>query len=399
MIAIPWYFAQQNDLIFFGKVYLVTNILSMFWVPISGSIIDKYNRKYVFLFLTFIVGSILSIICYFGFSWGSLPSYMVAAVFVLTFLNYNIHYPCLYAFVQEIIEARSYSRITSLLEIMGQIATILAGAGATLLLEGAPQGAVNIFGASIELGFSFEAWAIQEIFLVDAITYFIAFILIACISYVPTVIRHQESGSLISRLKIGFHYLLGDKPTFWFGVLSYMVFLAVLLEAFYMGVSYVNNHLLESGDVYANSKIAYSLGAIFIGLIIRYLFRTVSLPLVVTVMTFVTAGMFFSLSVTQSVIYFFLMMVVMGITNAGVRIARMTYLFKNVPNQYFGRTASIFFIANATLRISLLFLFTLGFFQIDNNIIFAYGIVSLLLFLTALLMIKHYNSFDQSLSV
>jgi len=66
---------------------------------------------------------------------GALPWQLVAGVFMLTFLNYAVHYPNLYAFVQEIIEPKYYGRITSYLEIQGQLTSILAGAGAALLLE------------------------------------------------------------------------------------------------------------------------------------------------------------------------------------------------------------------------------------------------------------------------
>ena len=179
MIAIPWYFAQNEKLAFFGIVYLVTNFLSMFWMPFSGSIVDKYNRKKIFLVLNIVVGAILLLISLVGYARGALPPVMVASVFVLTFLNYNIHYPCLYAFVQEIIEAKSYYKITSLLEIVGQITTIMAGAGATLLLEGTSNGSLNILGFKWQLGFDIAPWKIYEIFSLDAMTYFISFFIIA----------------------------------------------------------------------------------------------------------------------------------------------------------------------------------------------------------------------------
>ena len=152
MIAIPWYFAQEGNLALFGLIYIVTNIISLFWMPFSGTIVDKYNRKKVFLYLTLIVGSILGLIALFGHLNSGLPLLAVGAVFMLTFLNYNLHYPCLYAFVQEIIEAKYYYKVTSLLEIVGQITTIAAGAGATLLLEGAENGELNLFGMTLSIG-------------------------------------------------------------------------------------------------------------------------------------------------------------------------------------------------------------------------------------------------------
>lgn len=398
MIAIPWYFAQKEMLSYFGIVYIVTNIISLFWMPFSGSIVDKYDRRKIFLYLTIIVGITIGLISYLGFYLGDLPPLIVGSVFMITFLNYNIHYPCLYAFIQEIVERKHYGQMSSLLEIIGQFTTIIAGAGATLLLEGTQGGVFKIFGYSFKVGFDILPWKIHEIFLVDSLTYFVGFIIILLIRYTPLIIRKVETGNIKDRLKLGLNYLQNNKSIFWFGVLSFTVFLALLLEAFYLGVSYVSNHLNESGDVYSNSKMAYAIGAIMSGFLIRFIFKSVNIPKAIIFMTTVTGFIFLTLATTHSVIIFFSMMFLIGIMNAGTRIARMTYLFKNVPNQYFGRVGSVLFFVNVIFRIILMLIFTRAFFQTDNNIIFAYGIVSMILFTAVLLLIKHYKSFDLSIS-
>ena len=398
MIAIPWYFAQRGMLSYFGIVYIITNILSLFWMPISGSIVDKYDRKKIFLVITLTVGTVLGIISAIGFNLGELAPMVVASVFILTFLNYNIHYPCLYAFIQEIVEKKHYARISSLLEIIGQFTTIVAGAIATLLLEGTQNGILKVFGLNFNLGIDITPWKIHEIFLVDSSTYFIGFVIILFIKYVPIAQREIESGSLKERLKLGIEYLKQNKGIFWFGTLSSTIFLAVLLEAFYLGVSYVSNHLNESGDVYSNSKMAYAIGAICVGFIIRFVLKKFNIPLVILCMTIITSAIYITLASTQSLTIFFVLMFLIGTMNSGSRIARMTYLFKNVPNQFFGRTGSVFFIVNVIFRILLMSIFALPFFQVDNNIIYAYAIVSSILLLASILIFKHYKTFDLSLS-
>ena len=383
-------------LAFFGTVYLVTNIISMFWVPLSGAIIDKYDRKTVFLGVTFIGGCLISIMAFLGYRWGGLPDLIVAGVFALTFLNYNIHYPNLYAFVQEITERKNYSLMTSLMEIIGQFTTITAGAAATLLLEGTTDGVFKIFGFSLDLGWEIAPWKIHQIFMIDAVTYFVAFGIISLIVYKPLTTRKLEVGSIISRLKTGLNYLTDNKPVFWYGVLSYMVFLAMLLEAFYLGVSYVNNHLQESGDIYANSKMAYAAGAIFVGLTLKRLFLRIPIPALTVFLTFLTAIVFFTQFISKSIPLFFLVLFVLGISNAGTRIARVTYLFRNVPNQFFGRAGSILFLTNVFFRIIMLGIFSRAFFQVGNNIIYAYLITSIMLVCAGCLLIYHYRSFDLS---
>jgi len=397
MIAIPWYFAQQEILLKFGWVYILATVLSLFWVPISGSIIDKYDRRKIFLYLTITVGSILALVSSYGFFLGPLPWFMVGFVFLLTFLNYNIHYPCLYAFIQEITESDKYARMSSILEVIGQITTISAGAGATLLLVGTENGTMNIFSVPFSLGFDIEAWKIHEIFLLDSVTYFLAFTIIFSIRYVSIKERKVEHGNMINRIKTGWNYLKTDKTILWFGVLSYSVFLALLLEGFYLGVSYVNNHLNETGDVYANSKIAYSIGAILVGVSLRYVFKRYSLPSIIVVLTFLTTIIFFTLYASNSVLIMFVMLFLLGVSNSGIRIARITYLFKNVQNQFFGRAGSVFFLWNVVARILLMAVFSMTFFQLANNIIYAYLILSVILFISTALLIIHYKSFDLSL--
>lgn len=397
MIAIPWYFAQKGALPFFGSVYIVSNILSLFWVPISGTIVDKYDRKKIFLFLTTIVGSIILCFSLYGYAVQELSMYMVGAIFIITFLNYNIHYPCLHAFVQEISAKDKYAKMTSILEIIGQLTTIMAGAGATLLLEGTTNGELVIFGFPIHIGLDITAWKIHEIFLIDGITYFVAFAIILMIRYIPISKRKKEGGSILVRIKTGLKFLNSNRPILWYGILSFMVFTGVLLEAFYLGVNYVKNHLMESGDVYANSKMAYSMGAIVIGLLIAQLYKKLNLVILTIIFTIVTTITFLYLSFNQSLFTFFILMLLIGICNAGTRIVRITYLFKNVPNQFFGRTGSVFFIFHTMLRIVLLLIFQITFFHESNNIIVAYQMMSVLLAISAIVLIFKYKTFDLSL--
>ena len=62
MIAIPWYFAQQQNLAYFGLVYLITNLVSMIWVPVSGTLVDRYDRKRLFMAVTMTGGLLISLI-------------------------------------------------------------------------------------------------------------------------------------------------------------------------------------------------------------------------------------------------------------------------------------------------------------------------------------------------
>ena len=394
MIAIPWFFAREGQLETFIWFFITTNILALFWVPYAGTLIDKYDRKQVFQLTNLFSGIILGVICYIGFAGEGLSLTMVALVFVLTFMNYSIHYPNLYAFVQEITPQNMYGKITSILEVQGQATGIFGGVFAVLLLEGSKNGFIEILGMEVNVFRIFESWEMHEIFLLDALTYIASFLLISAISFTALTDRKEENTNIIERLKIGLGFLNKNRITFLFGVISYFIFVAVILEGFYLGADYVSNHLLESGDVYASSDIAYSGGAIISGVFIRTIFKRVSIPAAIIIMTLLTSALFFVLFASTSNLLLYLMLFILGLTNAGTRILRVTYLFNNVPNQVYGRAASIFNICNILVRILLLLLFSLSFFEQSNNVIYAFLTLSLFLLLTAGIMLANYRKFD-----
>jgi MFS family permease len=393
MIAIPWYFALQSEMGKFGLIFILTNIIAIFWVPYSGTFVDKYNRKNIFLFVTTVSGLLLFSIAAFGYQNDSLPWFLVAFVFMFTFFNYNIHYPNLYAFVQEITEVKFYGRITSFIEIQGQLSSVLAGAGAALLLEGVQGGHLNVFGVLVKVSFDLEAWTIYEIFMMDALTYLLAFIFIFFIKYQSLVEKKLEDSPIRQRLMVGFRYLKENKATLTFGVASHAVFVAVLITTFYLAAIYVNNHLQASGDVFATAEIYYAVGAVFAGVAIRRIFSSTSIPLSIIIMAAFATGLFVVLGFSNNIPVFYFMFLILGLSNAGIRIQRVTYLFNHIPNHVYGRATSIFTLINIFFRILLLSLFSLPFFYQENHVVFSFFIISVFLFVSNLVLIKHYKSF------
>jgi len=393
MLAIPWYFAQQEKMASFAFIYMLTNVISLFWIPYSGTMVDRYDRRKVFLFLTTICGSIILSIGILGVYQGELAWQLVGAVFMLTFLNYAVHYPNLYAFVQEIIEPEYYGKITSYMEIQGQLTSILAGAGAALLLEGTTARTVPFLETNWNWPFSITAWKIHDIFLLDAATYFVSFLIIWCIRYQPLKIRTSERSSLWQELKTGYDYLCERPYIFLFGVASYSIFVAVLLEGFFLGALYANEHLQASASVYATSEIFYAAGAVFAGLTIRRVFGKTSPPVSITIMTFITGLLFIILAMGKSVSLFFMMLLILGITNAGTRILRTMYLFSNIPNQVFGRTISIFNLSNILFRIFFLAIFSIPFFQTQGGVRYPFYFLGIFLLLAGGVLVKYRKRF------
>ena len=379
MLAIPWYFVQIGESQLLVQIYLLITLFTLFWGPFCGTIVDKYNRKHIFLTLVTTVGLFIAAIAAYGFHNGGLTWHFAALAFAATFLNYNLHYPNLYAFLQEISEKKQYAKMTSYVEIQGQVALMMAGAGAAMLLEGIDDGQLGLFGTIISLPFNIPKWELHEILALDAATYFVSFLLISMMRYEPIAKRRTEVGSLIERFKTGFAFLRENPKTLVFGVASYMIFATLLIATMNIFPIYVKNHLLEPGNTYAMGKMFYTLGALIAGIAIHTIFRHFSKSLAIILLTFTTAVLYIILASTAIPMLFFIMSLLLGVTNAGTRILRMTYLFNVIPNQVFGRAGSIFFITNIIFRLIFLSIFTLPFFHFSNNIIYAFVIFTIFL--------------------
>ncbi|MEO1451660.1 MAG: MFS transporter, partial [Bacteroidota bacterium] len=137
MLAIPWYLIQQPG----GKWFNATMVaavtfLSLFWGLYAGTLVDRYNRKRIFLTLQAIDGTLLLSAASIGFALGFMPLPAIVGVYLLTILTYNVHYPNLYAFVQELFEPALYAKVNSAIEIQGQTTNFLGMMVGGLLLSG-----------------------------------------------------------------------------------------------------------------------------------------------------------------------------------------------------------------------------------------------------------------------
>ena len=390
MIAIPWYFIEIIDNSeYFSFSYIIITIATLFWRIYAGAIIDRYSRKKIFILTNIVCGCFIGSIALYGIYNSYLSELLVVSVFAITIFNYNIHYPNLYAFGQEITEQKNYGKLNSYIEVQGQTTSVLAGAFAAILLTGTTNKNLEIAGFNFILPFNVEKWQIYDIFLLDAFTYLAVIAIFSFIKYSPIKIEKTHTGSLFSRLKLGFNYLKDHHLIFVFGLVSYMLFAFTLVELHVILPSYVHDFLLASGNVYASAEIYYSIGAIFSGLLILRFLSRYNTILSVVVLMFVVACAFFAMTFSNSLIVFFIGSLILGITNAGVRILRTTYLFNNIPNNLIGRATSVFSSLNIIVRICLISLLTIPFFNIGDNIRWGYliGVVLMLVSILILLIL------------
>ncbi|MCU0421790.1 MAG: MFS transporter [Bacteroidia bacterium] len=385
MLAIPWYFTRINQSSTFNLAYGVVTVAVLFFGLYAGTLVDKYSRKANFLGNSLVCGVLLLGIGLMGYFNQHLHPAAVVAVFAITMFNYNIHYPNLYAFGQEISHPSEYGKVNANIEVVGQSTSILSGGIAAIMLD----------GFSITDNIYIKAWDIWDIILLNAGTYFISVILIWFIPYTPKAITIIHDG-VIGRIKVGFRFLMANRGLLWFGLFSYSVFAMLLVEIHAVLPAYVGNHLQMQGSVFAIADGIYAVGALLAGLLVNTLFKNMKVKHVVIMLTALTAGIFIWTFATKSVAVVYTMSILLGFSNAGIRVMRLTYLFKHVPNEVMGRVNSIFNMANVLLRSIFIFIFSLPFFTFGNQIIWAYLIMALFLIFSALiLLIQKHSPEDQ----
>ena len=66
MLAIPWHFAKQDLTANFNIYYAIITFLTLAWSPNAGAIVDRFNRKGVFLTTNIIEGVVVTTVAIFG---------------------------------------------------------------------------------------------------------------------------------------------------------------------------------------------------------------------------------------------------------------------------------------------------------------------------------------------
>jgi len=395
MLSIPWYFTQIGAASEYTLYYGLITFAMLFWGMAAGGVIDRFRRKNVFLGLTVVEGLIVLLAAIYGLYQGGLDKGIIILVFGVTVAGFQLHYPNLYAFIQQIVLPEQLRKVTSWIEIVGQSTMLLSGTMGAFFLEGKQWTLTENFTLSI------PKLEIHEIFLLDGITYLIAFILIITLKYKPyTTLSPEDRVNFLERLKKGIQFLRERPALYGFGVSTQAVFVMILVQSFALAPIYVSEHLGADGAVYGLQTFFKAAGAILSGNISRLIFRKIPLSLSIVFLMCAAVLLEFSLLFTQSEELYLLAAFIFGYANSGIRIFRVTYILERVPNQIIGRVNSVISISVLLLRVFFILLFALPFFATGEGVRWAIAIlgiymtlsVSILAYLRPSLRREHFNT-------
>jgi MFS transporter, DHA3 family, macrolide efflux protein len=394
MLSIPWYFTSSGESSLFIAFFAVVTLGSLFWGLYAGALIDGFNRKDIFLGTNFIQGLIVLSVASLGFKEGALPSTLILLVFGMIFFGYLIHYPNLYAFAQEISDSSDYTRVASWIEVVGQTTAIAAAALAAVLLEGVHGINLDVLDLKLHIPLYIDKWSMHEIFLLDAAAYFLSFVIIVFIQYVPSVVlaEHDEQG-IWESMKEGYTYLRKNTIINIFGLCSYSIFVIVLVEIFSLVPLYVRNHLHASAYVLGTSELMYAGGSLISAFLIRKLFAKMTIPKSIIVMTMITTFAFYLSAFSGMVWLFYVVCFLKGFVNSGSRIFRVSYLFRLGPVDLTGRVNSMFNVYTTIFRMVFILIFVFPFFSHGSNVTYAYAILGTFTLIAGLVLIILYPKF------
>ena len=356
LLAVPWYFInERGDPGTFGWVYAGCTAAMLFWGPYAGTLIDRYPKRSVFVAVHAAGAGVLGLAAGWGYVFGEVPDVLTALVFCTTIAVFNIHFPCLYAFVQETTSGKQRREANALVEICFQVTTIVAGSLAAVLLVGLDGTWLEVVGlGGSELGIA--QWQLRDIFLLDGLTYLLAVALLARLPKGDFQVR--RTSSYFSDLIEGLWFLRANPLLLSFGVASLSMFVVFLIHSQNAAPLYIGKHLGGGAGVYAVGELFYAVGALMMGSFISVIasrFRVVGAAISLLAMGAVAL---LALAVTRSVAVFMGVSFVIGLSNAGVRVQRMTYLFEHVPPGLMGRGQSALNTIGIGVRLALIGMLT-----------------------------------------
>lgn len=380
MLSLPWYFTHTlKNPALFGKLYGFITLISIFWILIAGTLIDRYSRKKIFMAMNLVGCIVLITIATIGFSKGGVSDIHAMICFATTIFIFNIHYPNLYTFAQEISLGKNFGRINSAIEIQGQLTNMMSGGFAAMLLAG------YVFQSKY-LSFNISPWKLETVLFLNGITYALSFLIISTMKYKPIQHRVIDKSRLVNRLKDGFMFLYKRPYLFLFGLGTLSIFVFTLVHEFYLLSIYIDRFLKSSVSTYALSQFLYASGALFSGLLMNRISKNIHTPLLISILIFLATLLIIGLFFIKFGFYILVFSFLLGILNAGTRILRITYMFHIVPNGIMGRVNSVLAILQTSERMFFIFLLSGVFFTIDDHIKFAYLILGGFTFFGAIVL-------------
>ncbi|MTI31556.1 MFS transporter [Xanthovirga aplysinae] len=358
MIAIPWLLIQrENGEQVYGYATLSLSSLMVILLPLSGRLIDRFSRKKVLITIESI-GFLLTLMIAIWEGTREEPQLItLLLLYGIGGISFNLHFPARNAFVQEIFNKKHYPQINGMLEVQGQIAFMLAGGIGGFLLE-------NLL--------------LSEILLIDTATFGLSILLFYLIPY---SFKRKEINSLVKHTEnknTSWQFILQQPKIVAFFTLSLLPFTITMVGNFLTPI-HLSKSLQAGVQIFSLTETFWAVGSVIAGLTIPFLIkRTTAVKVIIWGIFFYTLSLFL-IGNTYIIMLFLGIEVLMGWSNAAIRVARNTALMEYIPNQHIGQISSYIMAFAKIFQVLLLLFLTTYINRFSTH--FAYQILFLLAFM------------------
>ena len=330
IVAIPWLLVQRpGGERIFGYITVAATICLFLMVPYYGAWLDRHSRKAALLAGELFGATATLTMATWMLLTGETATWQLVTLYFTGMLYYTLHFPARFAFVQQVFEKRHYQQLVGLMEIQGQTASLLSGGLASVMLVYVP---------------------FYVILLCDAGTYLFSFTLQRTLPYEATHISKEPGKSNAWKsMGEGLSWLKARPQLTTFILCTTAPFVAVMTGNYLFPI-YVQNILQAPASVYGRGEMAFAFGAIVAAivapkLIVRHAAANVALFMMATfIVGLVLLG---SLHIVPA---FYAALILLGLGNAGSRVARGSLMLNEVPNAIIGRVHVVIAAVDRSLR-------------------------------------------------
>jgi len=338
IIGAQWYIAQHfPSSHVLGAIMTVTIVASMLAGPYFGALIDRHKRKNLLLIENvcgFVGLGAMSLLGVFG----SYTLISLGAVYLFTVMIFNLHFPATYALTQESFSPQLYGRISGILEVVTQTSAIVAG-GLT--------------------GYILESVGLPMIFAIDSLTYAVSFFFLMSFQYEVRVGITKARRHFIGEMRIALGFLR-SRPRFTAMNIALIMPFLVLVSLDLVQPFYVSQTMHAPANVFSLMNCFYAAGATAAGLWMRNFSLSVGNNFAYVSAFLLFAGSLAALAIFPVAWLVFIMMVLVGWCNAGVRVNRISLIMHAVPVDLIGRINMFFGFAGSCIRSVMLLYLTWG---------------------------------------
>jgi hypothetical protein len=172
-----------------------------------------------------------------------------------------------------------------------------------------------------------------------------------------------------------------------FGSFSNVVFVAVSVELHTLMPAYLLNHLKSGPLLTGAAQGIFAVGAFIAGTTVRRLFATLSTRQAIILLMSLAGCSFATVSLSSSALLFCGFCLLTGFANTGIRIFRLTYLLKQVPNYLMGRVNSVFTLTNTSMRTLFSLLFSQAYFTTSTYVTLPFLIIGVYVIGSAMIIL------------